>query len=120
MGNVDAFANHQVFKNNRVRFVVAVPGDTYGSLADEFNISEKRLRTYNEINQFSTLTPGTQVYLQYKKNKAARGNNIHVVRAGDSMYSISQNYAIKIEKLYILNKMPYSDGAKSGMTLKLR
>jgi len=120
MGNIDAFASHQVFKNNHVRFVVAVPGDTYGNLADEFNISEKRLRTYNEINQFSTLTPGTQVYLQYKKNKAARGNNVHVVRPGDSMYSIAQNYAVKIEKLYILNKMPYSDGAKAGMTLKLR
>lgn len=120
MGNIGALTSHQIYKNNHVRFVVAVSGDTYGSLSDEFNISEKRLRTYNEINQFTTLTPGTQVYLQPKKNKAARGNNVHVVRPGDSMYSISQNYAIKIEKLYVLNKMPYSDGARAGMTLKLR
>lgn len=120
MGNIDALAGHKIFKNNHVRFVVAAAGDTYGSLADEFNISEKRLRKYNEINQFSVLTPGTQVYLQTKKNRAARGNNVHVVRAGDSMYSIAQNYAIKIEKLYILNQMPYNEGAKAGQTLKLR
>lgn len=120
IGNIAALPSHTIFKNNRVKFVVAAAGDTYGSLADEFNISEKRLRKYNEINQFSVLTPGTQVYLQSKKNRAARGNNVHVVRRGDSMYSIAQNYAIKIEKLYILNQMPYNEGPKAGQTLKLR
>jgi len=64
--------------------------------------------------------PGTQVYIRYKKNKASRGYSHHVVRAGDSMYSIAQNYGIKIEKLYKLNEMPYHEGAKLGQVLKLR
>lgn len=120
IGSVDAFRTHEVYRNNGVKFVVSVVGDTYSSLAEELNISEKRLRRYNEINEFTQLTPGTQVYIQYKKRKAARGNNNYVVKTGDSMYSISQNYAIKIEKLYQLNQMPYSQGAKLGQVLKLR
>jgi LysM repeat protein len=60
------------------------------------------------------------VYIRYKKNKAARSYSHHVVRSGDSMYSIAQNYGIKIEKLYHLNEMPYHEGAKLGQVLKLR
>lgn len=120
IGSVTAYRVHEIYKNNRVKFVVALPGDTYASLAEELNISEKRLRKYNEINEFTELTPGTQVYIRYKKNKAARGYSHHVVRSGDSMYSIAQNYGIKIEKLYKLNEMPYHEGAKLGQVLKLR
>lgn len=120
MGSIDAESGHEVFKNNGVRFVVAQAGDTYGSIADEFNMSEKRIYSFNEINQYSTLTPGTQVYIQRKKTKAARGYNTHVVKNGESMYTIAQTYAIRIEKLYDLNKLPYSQGAQVGQVLKIR
>lgn len=120
IGTVSAYRVHEIYKNNGVKFVVSMVGDTYASLSEELNISEKRLRRYNEINEFTELLPGTQVYIRYKKNKASRGYSHHVVRAGDSMYSIAQNYGIKIEKLYKLNEMPYHEGAKLGQVLKLR
>lgn len=120
IGSVSAYRTHEIYKNNGVKFVVSAIGDTYASLSEELNISEKRLRRYNEINEFTVLEPGTQVYIRYKKNKAARGYSNHVVRAGDSMYSVAQNYGIKIEKLYRLNQMPYHEGAKLGQVLRLR
>ena len=120
IGLVDAYRIHTVFKNNRVKFVVSALGDTYASIADEMNIREKRLRAYNEVNEFAELSPGTQVYLRYKRRRAARGNSVHVVRTGESMFSIAHTYAVKVAKLYELNEMPYSQGASLGQVLKLR
>lgn len=120
IGVVNSYTEHQVFKSNRTKFVVSAPGDTWGTLSDEFSISEKRLRSYNDLNSSVVLQPGVQVYLQAKKSKAARGNEVHVVKSGETMYSISQSYGIKLEKLYLLNKMPFNMGPGVGQVLKLR
>jgi len=120
IGNISAEGNHIVYKNNRVRFVVSEQGDTYGSIADELGISEKKIREYNEIDYNNLLKAGTQVYIQRKKSKAAKGIDFHVIKNGETMYTISQNYAIRIQKLYDLNQMSYTEAARVGKVLKLR
>jgi len=120
IGNISAEGNHIVYKINRVRFIVSEHGDTYGSIADETGISEKRIREYNEVENNTTLKPGTQVYIQRKKSKSAKGYDLHVIKQGETMYSISQNYAIRIQKLYDLNNMNYNEAARIGKVLKLR
>jgi len=120
IGNITAEGNHIIYKNNHVRFVVSEQGDTYGSIADELGISEKKIREYNEIDERIVLKAGTQIYIQRKKSKAAKGIEIHVIKSNESMYSISQNYAIRIQKLYDLNEMNYTEVARIGKVLKLR
>lgn len=120
IGRVSAEGNHIIYKCNRVRFIVSENGDSFGSIADEIGVSEKKLREYNEVDYNYFLRPGTQLYIQRKKSKAARGNESHVIKKGETMYSISQTYAIKLEKLYIINQMPYTEGARVGKVLKLR
>jgi len=120
IGNITAEGNHIIYKNNHVRFVVSEQGDTYGSIADELGISEKKIREYNEVDERIVLKAGTQIYIQRKKSKAAKGIEIHVIKSNESMYSISQNYAIRIQKLYDLNEMNYTEVARIGKVLKLR
>ncbi|NDP21656.1 MAG: LysM peptidoglycan-binding domain-containing protein [Paludibacter sp.] len=120
MGSINASQNHEVLKANGVRFVKSLPGDTYKSIADEFNTSEKRILTYNEINLSTRLSPGTRVYISYKKRKALKGFDNYIIKAGDSMYSIAQVFGIKTASLYKLNLMDYSQAAKVGQVLKLR
>ncbi len=120
MGNIAATERHEVYKNNRVRYVVAQAGDSYSSIADEFDTSEKNLRAYNEVKATTNLNPGNQVYLQNKRNKSGKSYTTHVVREGETMYQIAQQYAIKTEKLYLLNNKPFSEGAKTGEVLQLR
>ena len=57
-----------------------------------------------------------------KKNKKAQKDNIvHVFRAGESMYGISQKYGIRLKNLYKLNKMnPEDPTPKVGTILRLR
>jgi len=120
MGSIDAYLSHAVLKNNGVRYITALAADTYGSVADEFNVSEERIRRYNDVSSTTGLNPGTRVYIYPKKRHASKEFSSHTIMQGETMYSISQHYAIKIEKLYKLNEMPYSMGAKAGQVLKLR
>ncbi len=120
MGILQATRKHQVFKNKGIRFVVSEAGDTYASIADEFNKSDRRIRQYNDVDLHSVLAPGMQVYIQAKRNKAAKGSDVHVVKANETMYSIAQTYAIKLEKLYRMNNMPFTTGPQIGQVLLLR
>lgn len=120
MGIIQAIANHQVFKVNGVKFVTSNSGDTYVAIADEFNLSEARVREYNEIDSNTSLSIGIRVFIESKKNKASTESETHVVQDGESMYSIAQDYAIKVESLYLLNKIPFTEGASLGQALKLR
>ncbi len=120
MGTISAMVTHLVVKVNKVKFVNSLPGDTYATIAAEFNMTEERLRGYNEINSSTELNPGTRVFIDLKRDKAPKENLTHVVQPGESMHSISQDYGIKIVSLYKLNNMAFTEGSKSGQLLKLR
>lgn len=120
LGVIPSVTTHTVYKTNRTKYIVAESGDTYESIAEEFNISIRKLKEYNEIDSNSGLKAGTQLYLRKKKNKASYGINNHVIKSGETMYSISQTYGIRLEKLYQLNNMPYTETARIGKVLKLR
>ena len=120
IGIIDAWNRHIVYDNNGVDCIVVREGDTYGSIADEFDIFEKKLRKYNDDLHGNQLRVGKALYLKAKKNKADKDNQTYTVKAGDTMHAISQKFAIKVEKLYKLNNMDFKDGAKVGQQLKLR
>jgi len=120
MGSIVAFVSHELKEVNGVKFVTALKGDSYASIADEFNISEARIRRYNDANSFEQLKANKRVFISAKKNKAPTGNPTHRVRIGESMRSISQDYGIKVERLYELNNIPFEKGAPFGRMLNLR
>lgn len=110
----------QFYKSNHLKIVVSEPGDTWEGLSKELRISERRLRSFNEVDENDVLTSGRIVYLARKKTRASSANQIHIVQAGESMYSISQLYGIRIRNLYQLNDMSYEQGAFIGQIIKLR
>jgi len=120
IGSVRAFVNHLIVKVNGVKFVTSLSGDTYAGIADEFRISEERIRNYNDVNSTSELKAGSRVFISFKKKRAPKICGPHAVGIGESMHSISQDYGIKLLSLYKLNNISLSDGVKLGQVLKLR
>jgi len=120
MGSISAITTHLLFKVNGVKFVTAKSEDTYAQIADEFKTSEIRIRNFNEVDVNEALTEGTRVFIESKKNKASRECKTHVVPEGESMYTISQDYAVKVTKLYEMNKIPFTEGVTVNQILKLR
>ena len=119
-GKVSAYTPHPTSRMNGLRYVVARPGDTYGSIADEFGLSEKNVAKYNDMSPETKPAPGERVYLQKKKRKAPRQFATHVIQQSESLYGIAQYYGIRLVNLYDLNGLPYDAKAQIGQVLKLR
>ena len=112
---------HQPYIANGLVYIVVRSGDSWKSISKEFDISQKKLRKYNDLYKGYALQVGDILYLEKKNKKADKEHIVHVLRAGESMYSISQKYGIRLKNLYKLNKMDENDPAPEvGTILRLR
>ncbi len=111
---------HIPYKTHNLVYVIAEAGDTYEGIASEFNFKPKDLYKYNEVPEGFPLKAGDLVYFEKKKSKADKPYYEHEVQVGESMYSISQLYGIKVKNLYKMNKKDFEYVPTEGDVLKLR
>lgn len=107
---------HPVRRSRGLHFVVAMPGDTYSSLAREFKISKKKLMAYNDSHT-DHIREWQEVYLQEKLDTGPDNVKRATIGEDETLHSLSQRYGVKIEALRRLNP-----GLKdrSGETVRLR
>ncbi len=89
--------------NNGCRYVVAQEGDSVEKLAALFRISPKRLRKNNDMAPRGAVKGGDIVYLDRKKSSYGK-DAVHIAAEGESMWHVSQYYAVRLDKLSQLNK----------------
>ena len=112
---------HQTYIANDLLYIVVRAGDSWKSISKEFDISQKKLRKYNDLYKGYALQVGDILYLEKKNKKADKEHIVHVLRAGESMYSVSQKYGVRLKNLYKMNKMDADDPAPEvGTILRLR
>lgn len=112
---------HQPYLANELLYIVARRGDTFESLSKEMGISKKKIRKYNELPKDYKFQGGEIVYLEKKRSRATKDHICYTVRPGDSMYSISQKFGVRLSCLYKMNNMkPESPAPKVGEILRLR
>jgi uncharacterized FlgJ-related protein len=118
IAEINAYRVHEIKKINGVKYVIAMPGDTYESIAEEFDMFEKELLKANEVKYGENPQPGDIVFISKKKKK---GNVDSVVaKEGQTMYQISQQQGIRVRELYELNKIIYGTPINAGDVIKLR
>jgi LysM repeat protein len=110
----------RVMENNRIQYIIVRDGDTREKLEEEFQLLKWELPRYNEIKSDFILTPGQILYLQPKRDKAEPGKDFYDALAGDTMYRISQQFGIKLKKLYEMNRMAEGDEPEAGRKIWLR
>ncbi|PIP53713.1 MAG: hypothetical protein COX07_09250 [Bacteroidetes bacterium CG23_combo_of_CG06-09_8_20_14_all_32_9] len=124
LGDVDNFsittAGREIKLHNRIKFIVAKNGDTPDAIAKEIDVFTWELLRYNDLTRDSVLRQGQILYIQPKRNKAEFGKNTHIVKEGETFYSISQLYGIKLNKLLLKNNLNLTDSIKVGNVLNLR
>jgi len=111
---------HPVLVNNRIEYIVVRPGDTPDELRNELDLYPNEIYRYNDLSPDAKLEPGQIIYLQPKRRRAARGNEIHVVEEGQTMYDISQIYAVKLKHLYRMNLLTEGAQPLEGTEIYLR
>ena len=110
-----------IYRSSGLLYIIANTGDTFKSLSNEFGISRRKLIKYNDLYKGYALQVGDILYLEQKNKRADEDHIVHVLRAGESMYSIAQKYGIRLKNLYKLNKMnEESPSPKVGTILRLR
>lgn len=118
----DPFAGHPVRRCNKSYYVIAQPGDTYRSIAEMADKSERKIRRYNEVDKHRPLEAGDIVYLEEKRSKADKSfkHRYHVVSAGESLHSIAQRYGIRIKTLFKNNRSATERPIAVGDSLRIR
>jgi LysM repeat protein len=110
----------RVMENNRIQFIIVKEGESLEMIENEFQMLKWELSKYNEMKSDFTPIPGQILYLQPKRDKAEPGRETHVVTEGDTMFSISQKYGIKVRKLYEYNRMNEGEVPVPGTKVWLR
>ena len=96
-------SEREILKANGLLYVIAHNGDTFKSLSKELGVSKRKIRKYNDLYKGYSFKEGDIVYLNNKNNKAVKGYNFHTTKKGESLYTISQMYGIKLKSLYKMN-----------------
>lgn len=103
---------------NNIPYIVALAGESIGTIAKTYNKAPSDLASFNEIQMGSKLYDGQIVF--FGKKKAKGSETTYKVQNGDDMYTISQRFGVKINSLYKLNKMEPGDQPKIGQRINLK
>lgn len=107
---------------NKNYYIIAQPGDTYRLIADEYDVSERKLRKNNEVDKRYQLKAGDIVYFDKKQTKAHKSfkRKYHVMQPGESLYSVSQKYGMRLKTLYKVNRFTPDHSPVVGEKVRLR
>lgn len=102
------------FKINDTKVVYAKSGTSLLSIAEQYDVSLKRLMDFNELQQENVLAKGQLIYLQRKRKKGDQ--EFHTVKPGETLYGICQLEGIRFESLleynHLYKGMEPAEGAK--------
>lgn len=115
---IDPYSSRRIKQVNGIDYVVARRGDTFKSLANEFELGYWQLPKYNEIEGDVPLQEGQIVFLKPKKKEGAKSN--YVVKDGDTIYYISQLMGIKAKYLCKYNNLSEGQQLQPGQKLYLK
>jgi LysM repeat protein len=112
-----------VSRVNDLRVVITRPGNTLADISAQQDVSIEKLRKYNEKLAVSPTTPlpeKTKVYLQCKRRSWRGKNKFHIVQSGETLYSIAQQYGLRVDKLQKRNRISSGRQPAKGARLYLR
>ena len=109
-GKFSVTLKREVLQLNGIPFVYAREGETYKSIAGQYDLFASELENYNDAGRTAGhLSAGEVVFLQKKARKAAKGLDYYVCTEGDNLRDISQRFAIRLSSLMKMNKIKDSD-----------
>ena len=91
------YTSRPVYENNKTKFILARPGDTYQKLAASLQMTEKSLRLYNDVYDGSEPVEDEVIYLELKSTKSSVP--YHTLQEGDTYRYIAQLYGIQLKIL---------------------
>ena len=99
--------NSKRLKFNDLAAILSGKSNNINSLAAEAGISIKLFVKYNDLKPQDKIKVNTIYYIESKKSKSKIG--FHVVQKSETLWSISQKYALRLNKLMTMNRMTVNE-----------
>jgi hypothetical protein len=110
----------KIYERNRIKYVIAETNDNVDKISKDMGLLSWELSKYNEISKDSKIEEGQVLYIQPKRRNAEVGHDFHTVAEGETMYSISQFYGMKLNILLRKNRMEKGQEPTVGQKIWLR
>lgn len=109
-------------KVNGIRVIFAKNNITPQEISSKASVSTRALKRYNENlpEVGDSLPDDYRVFLQPKRNKFRGKKKWHYVKEGETMFDLSQEYGVKMRKLYKRNRMKEGTQPQPEQRIKLR
>ncbi len=114
---VDITESRNVMSNNGVPYIIAKKGDSYEKIAKEYELMTWLIYKYNDASKDAAIKEGQIIYIKPKHRSTDQ--DFYVVKEGDTMQSISQQFGIKMKMLYKRNKLEKGTEVQAGEKLWL-
>ena len=99
------------------------PGESLSVIARDYKVSVRDLQNWNGISDPRKLRAGTALTVFHSPApsaaRAGSGTIKHTVRSGDSLWSISKRYKVKINDLMRWNDLSQNDIIRPGQSIKI-
>lgn len=110
----------QLYSQNGVAFVYSTDGESYLSIAKQYDLFPREILYFNDVAEDRELLPGTVVYIQPKKKKAAQHLDKYIAEGGETLWDISQRFGVKLHSIIKKNGFSGDHVLVNGDTVVLR
>jgi membrane-bound lytic murein transglycosylase D len=117
-GNIQKATQPDQIKVNNIDGILAANNSTQEDFSEDIGIRERKFRRNNDLEPEAPVQAGNFYYTKPKKTRAEVDN--HVVLPGQTLWSISQLYGIKLSSLMAKNRINNENELKAGMVLMLK
>ena len=109
-----------VVEVNNVRCTILYPGESLATISRKYDIPQKKILEYNELANETSVHPGDVIFLAKKKKKYSGLQDSYVIRDGDTLYSVAQQFGIQMSTLAKLNGMSLFSALRQGDVVELK
>ena len=117
---IDSIISRYVVEINDVRCTLLYPGQSLAGIAQKYDISKQLLLKYNEVQSESDIPEGGIVFLAGKRSRYKGIQDYYRVKEGDTLYSVAQQFGIKLDCLLKMNKKSELAMVSPGEKLRLK
>jgi membrane-bound lytic murein transglycosylase D len=117
-GNTTKASQTKQILVNNLDGVQAAASASTSAFSEEIGIREKRFIKLNDLPETEQIEQGAYYYTQRKRPSAEV--DTHVVEAGETLWTISQKYGIRLAALKSKNRIRKDSDLRPGMVLNLK
>jgi hypothetical protein len=116
--NPAAYPSNRVFNINDVRVIYAEAGTSLLALANNHNVTLKKLMEFNEMPGDDIISRDQLIFLEKKSRRGSK--DIHIVQQNERLYDIAQKEGVQLQSLLEYNKLQKGMEPAAGEKIYLK